>query len=240
MWKIGAAISAVLATAVPGMSRARVAHGAGLKAQVDQLSNQLGILEDENAIRKLHHEYVNSLNNSMYEEVIALFTDDGEVVFNGGLFKGKKRGIRRLYCDHFRSGLTGKSIEPAPGFQPDAEQQQDIIEVSPDRRSARARFTYSMQVGAPIISDWQLVKMARLHGEGIMKWWEGGIHEVSYAKEGGSWKIKRLEYRVLSKANYRPGRSYAKPIDVPAFSKTYPADPTGPDKLIRADTKPLT
>jgi hypothetical protein len=241
MWKMGAAMSAILATAVPGMSRARINRDTGLKAQVDQLSNQVGILEDENAVRKLHQEYVNLLNNSMYEEVITLFTDNGEVIFNGGVFKGKKRGVRRLYCDHFRQGLTGKSVEPAPGFQPDIEKQQDIVEVARDRKSARGRFTYSMQVGAPIISDSQLVKMARLHGEGIMKWWEGGIHEVSYVKDikDEAWKIKRIEYRVLSKADYRAGRSYAKPIDVPAFSKTYPADPTGPDKLIRAGTEAL-
>jgi hypothetical protein len=240
VWKIGAAMSAVLATAVPGISRARINRDTGLKAQVDQLSNQVGILEDENAIRRLHQEYVNLLNNGMYEEVVDLFTDNGEVIFNGGVFKGKKRGVRRLYCDQFSAGLTGKNIEPAPGFQPDIEQQQDIIEVARDRKSAKARFTYSMQVGAPIISDSQLLKMARLHGEGIMKWWEGGIHEVSCVKEGISWKMKRLEYRVLSKADYRPGRSYAKPINVPAFSKTYPADPIGPDKLIRADTEALT
>jgi hypothetical protein len=234
MWKIGAAMSAVLATAVPGMSRPRINQDTGLKAQVDQLSKQIGIFEDKNAIHKLHQTCEILLTNRMYEEVVNLFTDDGEVIFNGGVFKGKKRGVRRLYCDHFSSGLTGNKIEPAPGFQADTEQQQDIIEVSPDRRSARARFSYSIQVGAPIISDSQLVRMAHLHGEGIMKWWEGGIYEVSYVKDikDGGWKIKRFEYRVLSKADYRPGKSYARPISVPPFTKVYPEDPAGPDKLI--------
>jgi hypothetical protein len=234
MWKIGAAMTALLATAVPGMSRPRVKHGTGLKARVDQLSNQLGILEDENAIRGLHKYYESLLNNSKYEEVVNLFTDNGEVIFNGGIFKGRKRGVRRVYCDRFRSGLTGKKIEPAPGFQSDTEQQQDIVEVATDRKSARAQFPFSIQVGTPIVSDSQLVKMARLHGEGIMKWWEGGIYQVSYMKDTktGSWKIKRLEHRVSSKADYRPGRSYARPISVPLFSKVYPEDPAGPDRLI--------
>jgi hypothetical protein len=239
IWKAGAAVSALLASATAAVSNPRVDHDAGLKDQVDHLSNQLGILEDENAIRRLHQAYENLLNNSMYEEVINLFTDDGEVVFNGGVFKGKNRGIRRLYCDHFRAGLAGKKIEPAPGFELDAPRLQDMVEVAPDRRSAQARFSYSMQVGAPIISDLLLVKMARLQGQGIMKWWEGGIHEVSYVKEGDGWKIKRLEYRVIAKARYAPGRSYAKPIHVAAFSKTYPADPTGPDKIIAETLKPL-
>jgi hypothetical protein len=234
MWKIGAAMSAVLAFAVPAMSRPRTNNDTNLKVKVDRLSNQLRILEDESAIHRLHQTYENLLNNGRYKEVVDLFTDDGEVVYNGGVFKGRKSGVRRLYCDHFMSGLTGRRIEPAPGFQPDIEQQEDMVEVTADRKSGRARFTYSIQVGAPIISDSILVKMARLHGEGIIKWWEGGIYEVSYVKDikEGSWKIKRLEYRVLSKADYRPGRSLARPILTPLFSKAYPEDPAGPDKLI--------
>ena len=234
MWKVGAGMSAVLAFAVPGMSKPRVNPNTGLKARVDQLSNQLGIHEDENAIRELHKTYETCLNNGMYEEVIELFAEDGEVIFNGGVFKGKRKGVRRLYCDQFSSGLTGKRIDPAPGFQLDTEQQQDTIEVAADRKSAKGRFSYSLQVGVPIVSDWPLVRMARLQGQGIMKWWEGGVYEVSYVKDikDGSWKIKRLEHHVLSKADYRPGKSYARPISVPLFSKRYPEDPTGPDRLI--------
>jgi hypothetical protein len=232
LWKAGAAISAVLASAVAGVSKPLADQDAGLKDQVDQLSNQLGIHEDTNMIRALHQTYESYLDRGIYEEVVNLFADDGEVTYNGGYFAGKERGVRRLYCDHFRACFIGKKIEPAPGFESDLARLQDIIQVAPDRKSARARFAYSLQVGAPIISDSQLVKMARLQGQGIIKWWEGGIHEASYVKEGGSWKIKRLEYRVIAKADYAPGRSYAKPINVPAFSKTYPADPNGPDRLI--------
>ncbi len=233
MWKIGTAMSAVLASALPSMARSRVNQETGLKTQVDQLSSRLGILEDAEKIRKLHRTYETYLNNGMYEEVVNMFTNDGQVVFNGGVFTGKKKGIRRLYCDHFKSGLTGKKIDPPPGFQTDTDQQQDNIEVSPDQKSARARFSYSIQVGTPIISDSQLVKMARLQGEGIIKWWEGGIYEVSYVKDinEGAWKIIKIEYGVMSKADYRPGRSYARPIPVPLFSKTYPEDPAGPDRL---------
>jgi hypothetical protein len=232
LWKAGAAVSAVLASAVAGVSKPLAEQDADLKDQVDRLSNQLGIHEDTNAIRALHRTYESCLDRGMYEEVVNLFADDGEASYNGGLFTGKERGVRRLYSNHFRAGFIGKKIGPAPGFESDPAMFQDIIEVAPDRKSARAQFAYSMQVGAPIISDSQLVKMARLQGQGIMKWWEGGIQKVSYVKEGGSWKIRRLEYRVTAKANYAPGRSYARPINVPAFSKTYPADPAGPDRLI--------
>jgi|GEM_PF-531155 len=237
LWKIGAAIPAVLASAIPGKSSTGTDPADGLKNRIRRLSSQLEILEDENAIRGLHRTYENLLNRGKYEEVIDLFTNDGEVIFNGGIFKGKSRGVFRLYNERFKSGLTGRRIEQAPGFRSDTEQQPDIVKVAMDRKTATASFPYSIQVGTPVISDLPLVKMARLHGEGIMKWRESGIYEVSYIKgmKDGGWKIKRLEYRVLSKADYRPGKSRARPISVPLFSKVYPDDPAGPDILTDND-----
>jgi len=239
IWKTGAAASAVLATSVPAMSMPKMTGDRGLKTEVDRLTGKLGNMEDENQIRRLHHTYENFLNAGGYEEVVNLFVDDGEVLFNGGVFKGKERGIRRLFCNRFSPGMTGKMIMPAPGFELDNELHQDTVEIARDRRSATAQFSYSIQVGSPIISDSVIIKMARLQGEGIMKWWEGGIYNVSYVKDmkGRKWKIKKLEYETLSKADYKPGRSYAKPIDIPAFSKVYPRDPAGPDKLITPENQ---
>ncbi|MBN1975209.1 MAG: nuclear transport factor 2 family protein [Sedimentisphaerales bacterium] len=219
IWKAGAAVSAALAATVPAMSMP---------------TGKLENMEDENQIRRLHHTYETLLNKGSYENLADLFVHDGEVIFNGGIFKGKDKGIQRLFCNHFSPGMTGKMIIPAPGFELDNELYQDKVEIAADRRSATAQFSYSIQAGSPIISDSVLIKMARLQGEGIMKWWEGGIYNVSYVKDmkSGKWKIQRLEYKTLSKADYKPGRSYAKPIDIPAFSKVYPSDPAGPDKLL--------
>ena len=232
--KMGAAMSVAAASAVPSMASSKRHQSSDSDAEIGRLSNQLGILEDEKAIRKLHQTYETCLDNGMYEEVVKLFAEDGEVVFNGGIFKGKTSGVSRLYRDCFSQGMTGKKIGPAPGFEAGIEQQQEAIKVEADRLLASAQFPYSIQVGTPMAPDSQLVKMARLHGEGIMKWCESGIYEASYAKDAkdGGWKIKRLEYRVVSKTDYRPGRPYATPISVPQFSKTYPEDPAGPDKLI--------
>jgi hypothetical protein len=231
IWKTGAAMSAVVASAVAGIPNRKMNPDTGLSDQLEHLSNRIGSLEDANAIRRLHQTYESSLDRGMYEEVAGMFAEDAEVAYNGGLFSGKD-GIRRLYCDHFASGLTGRKIEPAPGFEPDPAQQLDIVEVAGDRNAATGQFPYSMQVGAPMTGDSSLVEMARLQGEGIVHWWESGVHEVSYVKKDNTWKIRKLEYRVTSKADYKPGRAYAKPISVPPFSKAYPENPTGPDKLI--------
>jgi len=217
IWKAGAAMSAVVASAATGFSKSGV--------------ERTDILQDANAVRTLHRAYEARLHEGRYEEVLDLFDGKAEVVYNGGLFKDQK-GLRRLYCDLFRSGMTGKKIEPAPGFEPDAEQQLDIVEISPDRKSATGRFPFSIQAGKPMQSGSSLVDMARLQGEGIRKWWEGGTYKVTYVKTGSGWKIRRLEYRAASKADYRPGRSHAKAIDIPTFATTYPADPAGPDKLV--------
>jgi hypothetical protein len=232
MWKAGAAVSAALASAVPGMSNHKSNQGSGRDAEVDRLSNQLGILEDEKAIRQLHLTYEALLDTGRYEEVAALFAEDGEAAFNGGVFEGRN-GIARLYCDCFRSGLTGKKIGLASGLDSVAEQQQENVKVAADRLSAKAQFSYSIQVGTPMTENTSLAAMARLQGEGIIKWCESGVYEASYAKDAkdGNWKIKRLEYRVAARTDYKPGKLYANSISAPQFAKTYPQDPAGPDRL---------
>jgi hypothetical protein len=243
IWKTGAALSAMLASAVAGVSKPRADGSRNLKEQVDRLSNQLGILEDTNAIRKLHQAYGYYLDKGIYEEIVNLFADDGEVYFNGGIFVGKDRGVRRLYIDHFGQGFAGKNGEPVHGFLLDHTQQQDVVNVAPDRKSAKARFHCFMQAWVRDPSEYPMMELARQQGQGILQWWEGGVYENLYLKDGDSWKIKKLDYRAIWQADYALGWSYAKPGYVPPFSKTYPEDPTGPDKLItpapelRADTE---
>lgn len=123
-------------------------------------------------------------------------------------------------------------MEPAPGFELAANQQRDSVEVAADRKSAKAVFPYSIQVGIALESDSSLVAMARLHGEGVRTWWEGGVYKISYRKDAaGSWRIGRLEYDTLVRADYRPGKRYAQPISVPRMAMRFPEDPQGPDEL---------
>ena len=232
LWKTGAAVSAMAASAVAGFSKSSPDPGARPDKDADKLGNQIGRLEDANVIRRLYQAYEACLDKGMYEDVVGMFADDAEVVFNGGVFAGKDKGVRRLYCGHFAPRLIGRKIEPPPDFEPDSAKFPVVIEVAADRVSAACRFPYSIQVGEPMTGNSSLVEMARLHGGGIVKWWEGGICEASCVKSGESWKIRRLEYKTESKADYRPGQTYAKPIRVPAFAKTYPRDPTGPDSLV--------
>jgi hypothetical protein len=237
IWKAGAALSAAAASAVAGFSKSGVDQSTGLQDQIDRLSAQVGILEDANAIRKLHQRYETYLDQGMYEEVVSLFADDGKVYFNGGIFSGKDKGIRRLFQCHFAEGLTGKKIEHMPGCQLDAAQHRDSIEVAADRKSAKALFWFSMRVGTPMDSESTLVQMARLQGQGIVHWWENGICDNSYVKTGDVWRIKRIYYATILQANPASNWAYAKPISVPLFSTVYPEHPTGPDKLVAPELR---
>jgi hypothetical protein len=122
----------------------------------------MGRLEDANAIRRMHQTYESRLDRRIYEEVVDMFTDDGKVVFKGGFFAGKNKGLCRLYSDLFHSGMTGKKLGFAPGFTQDPAQELNLVEVATDRRTARGRFPYPMQVGKPMNDDSSLVKMTRL------------------------------------------------------------------------------
>lgn len=223
--KTGVALSAVVASTVAGIAKPR--NDNGDKDQIDRLSRQIAHLQDANAIRSLHRTYEHHLEQGAYEEIVGLFADDCEVSFNGGLFAGKERGIRRLYVDNLSRTLTGRKTELAAGMQLDVDQQQETIEIAPDRLSAKARFPYSIKAGAPLEGESSLLDMARLHGEGVARWREGGICEAEYVKEGQAWKIKKLEYR----AAWHTMRS-ADGAPAAKFSKTYPDDPVGPDRLV--------
>jgi len=233
IWKMGLGASGALAaTAALGVSNEDA-------STTDNPALRAALLEEEKALRKLHQAFEHAMDKGLHEEVIGMFaadiegTEGAEVVFNGGIFKSRSHGVSRLYRDRFPAGKTGRRMEPAPGFELTADQQRDSVEVLPDLRSAKAVFPYSIQVGIPFETETSLAAMARLHGEGVRTWWEGGVYRVHYRKDvAGHWKISRLEYDMLSRADYRSGKSYAQPISVSRFATRFPADPQGPDDLI--------
>ena len=205
--KSGAALSGALAAVAAGSANAAPAVSTG-----NELALRLGKLEDANAVRAVYKAYESALNYGRYEDALNLFADDSEVVFGGGIFAGKDKGVHRLYMENFRQGLTGKKVE----MSEDAEN----IETAADRRSARAVFPYSMRVGMPMDASLQLVQMARIQGGGVQHWQESGQCDVSFIKEGESWMISRIDYRP------------AQTDKTVWFTKTYPENALGPDSLI--------
>lgn len=194
-----------------------------LEKQMEELKHQIGILEDVHAVRTLHHKYGYYLDKCLYEEVVDLYADDGEVRFMGGIFKGKE-SIKRLYLDRFRERFTGGHNGPVYGFLLEHIMAQDVITVSPDRKTAKARIRAFMQAG------WH-----ELSGREPTQWWEGGIYENEYVKENGIWKIKVLDYRGWWHADFKTGWAYTPPNLHQFYTKTKeeePDNPHAPDALV--------
>lgn len=195
-----------------------------LEAKYDRLLHRVGILEDEQAVRALQFKYGYYLDKGLYDEVVDLFSDDGEVHFMGGIYR-RKAGARRLYCGRFRPVFTGGHNGPVDGLLLDHLQLQDIIDIAPDGLSAEGRFRCFLLGGFHASRDLPNPALPR-------QWWEAGIYENEYVKEDGVWKIKLLNYNLTLQANYETGWANQKARAVGGSSKTYPEDPIGPDELI--------
>jgi len=190
-----------------------------LSAQVAALAARLGVLEDTVAIRNLQYAYGYFIDKCLYDETVDLFADDGEVVFLGGRYKGKE-GAARLYKGRFRNNFADGKNGPMFGQLLDHPQLQGIVHVAPDRKTAKGRFRSVMQAGRH-----ESIGNPR-------QWFEGGIYENEYVRDGEVWKIKLLNYRAFWHGELEKGWAYTKPNYVPNSSVTYPEDPYGPDELV--------
>src|SRR6201987_5145481 len=182
---------------------------AALNARIEKLEHELALQQDIHQIRRVQ-----------YTEVVALFADDAEGWFLGGIYKGKA-GVRRLYIERFQTQFTQGHNGPRYGWLLDHPQMQMVIDVAPDRRTAQVRGRSCMQAGLHQSAQGQQ-----------RAWWEGGIYENEYVRENEVWKIKALRYYPFWHGSFAEG--WAKtPIDFVPMAKTlYPHDPLGPDEFI--------
>lgn len=195
---------------------------AALAARIDRLEHELGIQQDIHQIRRIQYTYGYFIDKSQYNEVADLFSDEGEVWFLGGIYKGKA-GIRRLYIERFQTQFTQGHNGPRYGWLLDHPQLQMVIDVADDRRTATVRGRSMMQAGLHETAEGQQ-----------RAWWEGGIYDNRYVREDGVWKIARLGYFPFWHGTFAEG--WAKtPIDfIPMATQEqlYPGDPLGPDALL--------
>jgi hypothetical protein len=194
-----------------------------LEDKVEALTRHLAAVEDTHAVKCLHYKYGYYIDKCLYDEVVDLFSDTGEVRFLNGVYRGRA-GVRRLYCNWFRSYFTKGYNGPIRGFLLDHLLMQDIVDVAPDGLTAKGRFRCMLQGGCHESMTDAIPNLPR-------QFWEAGIYENTYVKEGGVWKIQCLHYNMLWQANYAEGWAHSG-VHIPALTKTFPADPNGPDELL--------
>ena len=194
-----------------------------LEKRVTELTRQVACLEDANAVRSLQYKYGYYIDKCLYEEAVALFADSGEVRFLNGVYRGRS-GIRRLYCNWFRNYFTRGVNGPLRGLLLDHLLLQDIVDVAEDGLSAKGRFRCVLQGGCHESMPEPIPNFPR-------QFWEAGIYENTYVKEGGVWKINRLHYNMFWRADYHQGWANSVGHLTP-MTRAYPHDPNGPDELL--------
>jgi hypothetical protein len=220
-----------------------------MERQMELMAVRLGTLEDMEAIRHLQHAYGYYLDKCLYAEIVDLFADDAEIHVDGGIYRGKA-SQKRFYARQLAQSEPGSDgqhpgTEPQPGAAAgtltsgrggaqgpayglllDHLTLQDVIDVAPDRRTAKARFRVFVQGGS---HDSRKVASAA----GAQQWWEGGIYENTYAKaEDGRWRFARLSYRTVYQAAYETGWAHTPVVQENGARKVYPEDPLGPDEVL--------
>ena len=194
-----------------------------LESRVAELERRLSRTEDHLAIRKLQHSYAFFMDKGLYEEVVDLFARDGSLHFMGGVWQGQE-SVRRLYCGRLRAGFTNGINGPAYGMMVEHWPSQDVIDVAPDGLTAKARWRCFLLGGAHESKTDRNPNLPQ-------QWWEMGTYENEYVREDGVWKVAKLGYYLFLQADYETGWAHAAPIPSPAFTKLFPEDAFGPDRI---------
>jgi hypothetical protein len=68
---------------------------------LEEIENRLRIIEDSEAIKSLHREYIFLLINHRWEEMIEHFTEDGSIAIATNPPRKGKKNIADLFLNHF-------------------------------------------------------------------------------------------------------------------------------------------
>ncbi len=174
---------------------------ASLRASTQQLSEDLGRLEDERAIENLQRSYGFFVDKALWNQTANLFADNGTLEIGGrGVFVGKARILQYLVWLAPQGLTRGKLFNHT--------QLQPIVTIAPDGRSAHGRWHFLAEVG-----DFQKSAL-----------WGTGTYENEYVKENGVWKIAKLH------GFFRMYTPYADGWGKTAVPNTHPEKDLPPDR----------
>jgi hypothetical protein len=152
-----------------------------IEQRLQALEARVNRLESTAAIERLQRIYGYYLDNRMWEEVAALFTDDGEVeIGRRGIYRGREQ-LRTFFVDVLGRGRAGRArnelhnhiqIQGVVTLGAQAEQ----AERAHGRFRALAQFAQELPDGTA--------------GCG----WAEGIYENEYAYRDGAWRIHVLRW----------------------------------------------
>jgi hypothetical protein len=181
-----------------------------LAETLDTLERRIGLLEDTDAVERLHAIYGYYLARNQWDDLADIFAPDGEIeIAMRGVYRGHDSVRRNL-------DLYGK-----PGVQfgllHNHMQYQAVIHVAPDGRSAKMRSRAFSIMG----------------NYGRAGQWMGGVYENEYVKIDGVWQIKHDQVFNTYFVPYDVGWKTVPERDPPGITPSNPPDspPTMPFKM---------
>jgi len=135
-----------------------------------ELEKRVRVLEDLEAIRDLHHEYVFRLNNRQWDDIIDCFVEDATANIGAhGLRKGKAE-ITQLFKERISRMNVGKVRDAHFVATP-------VISVDGDK--AKGHWLMYIMVADPTTGTIRCTQ---------------GRHDCEYVKVDGRWKFQSVKY----------------------------------------------
>jgi len=135
----------------------------------EDMEKRLRAIEDAEAIKNMHNDYLFDLNGQQWHEMERYFTEDATVDIHEKVI-GKK-AILKFFTEVIAKMNAGKGRDAHFAVQP-------VVEVDGDR----AKSHWLIYI---FISDAVTGKADR---------WIQGRYDCEYAKEDGKWKFSALKY----------------------------------------------
>ena len=162
---------------------------------------RIGLLEDADAIERLHSVYGYYLARNQWDHLAGIFADDSTIeIAQRGVYVGKA-SVRRNLDLYGEQGIHH-------GVQHNHMQYQPVIHVAPDGLTAKMRSRAFSIMG----------------NYGQAGFFMGGVYENEFVKEDGIWKIKKDQVFNTYFAPYDVGWKDLPPRDPPGITDSNPPD----------------
>lgn len=188
-----------------------------LETRLQTLEARLYKLEATAAIERLQRIYGYYLDNRMWAEVLALFTEDAEVeIGRRGIYRGREQ-LRRLFFDVLGRGRSGRARNELHNHI----QIQGVVTLADTPERAFGRFR-------------ALAQFAMEMPDGVAGCgWAEGSYENEYVLRDGVWCIRVLRW-MPSFYGKLPAEAVAAGMPSAAPSEQFP--PSAPATYARTET----
>jgi acetyl esterase/lipase len=164
-----------------------VAADTDLRERLARLAYDVQAAEDVSAIKRLQRSYGYYVDKGLWTDLAEFFTDDAVANYPAGVFIGKASIREHLYRNVGnvpvgQVGLGDNRLYNHMNIQP-------VVHLDPGGRTARGR--------------WRAYAYFGSFGGGAT--WAEGVYEMQYRKQGGVWKISKLDYYPGFGAPYATG-----------------------------------